>query len=240
MSVGAGINPANYKDTASDEETTQQLFEFLKLVKDAYLKNDLIAKIKLSIALATYGETLNPLMNEITGRLPITNAGGSATRQAQEWDHLTDNVHHKLLISDGQRFQLGGRNIEDSYHMKSRVSGTGKYIFMDTDFYGTTAPGGARDLEGAFDRILNVPGLVGTFKDLEKYIGLEFLANPEALATTTGQCMSTSAQNISSCIETEFSKSALYQSSASRTHRESTFSKKSEESHASVWREAWT
>lgn len=219
LSVGAGIDPANYKDGTSDEETTQQLLEFLKIVKDAYFKNDFIAKIKLSIALATYGETLNPLMNEITGRLPLRNAQDSTSKQAQEWDHLTDYTHHKLLISDSQRFQLGGRNIEDSYHMKNRVSGTGKYIFMDTDFYGTTTPGGAKDLEVAFDRILKVQGLVATFNDLEKFMGLEFLANPEALAQTTQSCLASKSTDVGSCLETQLSKSPLYQSLGQRTQK---------------------
>lgn len=201
MSVGAGIDPKNYKQGPTDKETQAQLFEFLKLAKDAYFKNDIIAKIKVSIAMATYGESLNPIMNELTGRLPFGNESGVMTRRGQEWDHLTDYTHHKLLAVDGTSFQLGGRNIEDSYHVKNRVAGAGKYIFIDTDFYGKGAPGQITDVEKSFDKILKIHGMIADVGLIEKYMALDYVKNPEALMMATQSCIVEKASDLGSCIQ---------------------------------------
>lgn len=243
LSLGAGIDPAQYKNGPSSEEEKRQLLEFLRLVKDAYFNNDLIAKIKLSIALATYGETLNPIMNEITGRLPLRNGQGQSNLQAQEWDHLTDYTHHKLLVSDSRRFQLGGRNVEDSYHMKNRISGTGKYIFMDTDFFGITSPGGAQDLEKSFDKILSVKGLIATFSDLEKEMALEFVANPEALGHATQVCLQEKPSDLGACLEKKTPASPLYKSRQARMQefasKINSLSKEYLTSYQKTYRDSW-
>jgi putative cardiolipin synthase len=46
-------------------------------------------------------------------------------------------LHHKLLLADGARMQLGGRNVEVSYHMRQNAM-LGKYMFMDTDMVAST------------------------------------------------------------------------------------------------------
>lgn len=200
MGVGAGIDPKNYKSEKPDAEAQAQLLEFLKLVKDAYFKNDVIAKVKVAIAMATYGESLNPIMNELTGRLPFGNDSSVMVRRGQEWDHITDYTHHKLLAVDGTAFQLGGRNIEDSYHVKNRVEGDGKYIFIDTDFYGKGAPGQTADVEKAFDKILKINGMVADLALIEKYMAVDLVQNPEALMMATQGCVVEKAADLGSCI----------------------------------------
>jgi len=67
------------------------------------------------------------------------------------WIEATKFLHHKLLIVDGKWLQGGGRNLEDSYHLRpanlsyvadsaeKRAQGKKpKYLFIDTDFYLTS------------------------------------------------------------------------------------------------------
>lgn len=89
------------------------------------------AQLKLELALALYHEKLNPIMTAVRAVLPI---GERPDEQAawQAWQHFTDYLHHKFLLVDGQHVQLGGRNIEDPYHMNFNPL-VEKYVFMDTD-----------------------------------------------------------------------------------------------------------
>ncbi len=190
MGYGAGIDPAKYK--AMNDETDDQekaiIFDFFQTARDA-VSGDLLAKIKMSSALTSNGATLNPVLNEMTGRLPFLNSDtdGVGVSHADEWDHLTDYTHHKLLAVDGQEFQLGGRNIEDSYHMKSRLGTKGKYIFMDTDFYGRTSAGGIKEIEVSFDKLVRMsPADVATVQSI---IPNELIRNPESLMMATGYCL---------------------------------------------------
>ncbi len=210
LSVGAQIDPADYKNEKPSEEDQKQLLEFFKIFKEATLDGDLGAKVKLSIALATYGETLNPIMNEITGRLPFGNKLVSGGSHAQEWEHLTDYTHHKLLAVDGNQFQLGGRNLEDSYHMKARVGGTGKYIFIDTDFYGRTATGGTAGIENSFDRLIKFSNMVTDLKTIQSLTESEFINNPDALLMATDACLKSPTTDIGRCIQDQAPRTPVY------------------------------
>ncbi len=194
MGYGAGIDPAKLKamKNETDDQESAIIFDFFKVAREAVSgdpANQLLAKIKVSSALASEGATLNPVLTEMTGRLPFLNADAKATgiSHADEWDHLTDYVHHKLLAVDGTEFQLGGRNIEDSYHMKSRLGSKGKYIFMDTDFYGRTAAGGTKEIEASFDKLIRMsPADLTT---VQRVIPNDLISNPEQLMKATGYCL---------------------------------------------------
>lgn len=181
MAYGAQIDPAKYKPAPRSPEQAQadkeDLFEFVQLVSDAFIGDSIVAKIKLSMAMVSNGDVLNPLINEVTGRLPVR-ATQPNKGTSQLWDHLSDYTHHKLLTIDGEEFILGGRNIEDSYHMKERVGSKGKYIFVDTDFWGKTARGGVSQIEKSYDNILKTSMVVGLNKVLE-------ILPPDLIANTT-------------------------------------------------------
>ncbi|MEZ0392519.1 MAG: hypothetical protein ACAH59_09900, partial [Pseudobdellovibrionaceae bacterium] len=90
--IGGGFDPAAYKQgPPPSPQKLAQLKQFAKIVFQAAVKNDAAAKLKMQLALTNYGDDLNPIMNELTGRLPFAMGGGD------EWDHLTDYTHHKLL-----------------------------------------------------------------------------------------------------------------------------------------------
>ncbi len=237
LGYGAQINPEDYKKSApSSKEDRQHIFEFLKLLKSA-ATGDLASKIKLSLALSAHSEALNPLMNEITGRLPLNNHSDTdnSTRSAA-WDHLTDYTHHKLLIVDGREFQLGGRNIEDSYHMKSRakVSGRedkGKYIFMDTDFWAQARqPGDLHGIEATFDKLINFKALVVTSDRVAEILPNNLIKNtssasekiPSASEMATGACLQKAKvgaiqpDTLGSCIDQTLPMMKGYESPAVR------------------------
>ncbi|OFZ30535.1 MAG: hypothetical protein A2622_09070 [Bdellovibrionales bacterium RIFCSPHIGHO2_01_FULL_40_29] len=224
MGYGAGIDPAKMKAMKDETDTEEMavIFDFFETAKDAASGN-IFAKLKMSSALASNGATLNPVLNEMTGRLPTlgtTSPKGEISHAAQ-WDHLTDYVHHKLVVIDGNEFQLGGRNIEDSYHMKSRLGEKGKYIFMDTDFYGRTSPGGAREIEASFDKMIKYSP-VADISTVQRVVPNDLIKNPESLMMATGACVQQAQEGkvqmmaIGSCIEATAPKLPNFKNQAAR------------------------
>lgn len=200
LGMGGQIDPAKMQSSGKETsaEDMARLMEFMKLYFDAKVKNNVGAMIKLTIAMFMYGEELNPIVNELSGRIPLASESetlpGKKTTHAEEWDHLTDYTHHKLVMVDNREFQLGGRNIEDSYHMKSRIAPKpgqkpkGKYIFMDTDFRGVTTAGGLSAIEKSFDRTFNFREMVATLAEVQRVIPLDYAANNEALGVAAATC----------------------------------------------------
>ncbi len=229
LGVGGQIDPADYKKKeGAEEQDIGQLFEFFKLMIDAKINHNIISMIKVQIAMAMHPDELNPVMNELTGRLPIINdiiVPGKKTTHTQEWDHLTDYTHHKLIVVDGREFQLGGRNVEDSYHMKSRLGAKGKYIFMDTDFHGVTSAGGASEIEKSYDSMFNFKEMVADFKTVQRVMPFDIPSNPEALGMAAGSCLQdaqagkVAPDKLGSCIEERFSKMPNFVSESIRQQK---------------------
>ncbi len=207
LGYGAEIDPKNYQNQKQSAEGKDKdaLITFAKLAANAFVQKSASAKIQLSIAMTTYSEQLNPLINELTGRLPVRNIEADANH-ANFWDHMTDYTHHKLLVVDHNQFQLGGRNVEDSYHMNQRVSPTGKYIFMDTDFWGRTKDdSGAQAIEAAFDKIIDTP-MVKDIGYVKSMMAFDFIVNvgskevPGAAEMAVGSCLQNKAADLGGCI----------------------------------------
>lgn len=225
VGLGAQINPADYKGkgTAPSEEDKEALLDLAVIFKEAFIDNSIIAKIKLSIAMSMYGEKINPILNELTGRFPLRSLGeygsGKDNSHGDVWDHFTDYTHHKLVLADREQFVLGGRNVEDSYHMKHRVGSEGKYIFMDTDFWGQTKEGGAKDMAKAFDEIVKSP-MVASLATAKGYLAFDFVANtmakgatgPGATEMAIGSCMQQQAADLGGCILSSIPKMPNYKS----------------------------
>lgn len=227
LGLGGQIDPAKLKANSGEtsEEDMTRMMEFLKLYYEAKVQHNIGAMIKLTIAMFMYGEELNPIVNELSGRIPLASERktlpGKKTTHAQEWDHLTDYTHHKLIAIDGHEFQLGGRNIEDSYHMKSRIpvaegqKPKGKYIFMDTDFRTETVPGGTAAIEKSFDRTFNFREMVATLAQVQQAMPLDLTANNEALGEAAASCMALAQsgkldQSLESCVQSSMKSSAKF------------------------------
>ncbi|MEQ1722313.1 MAG: phospholipase D-like domain-containing protein [Pseudobdellovibrio sp.] len=232
LGYGAQIDLSKYKDQNAGKsekqlaEEKENLIDFVELVTDAFIHDSIWAKIKLSIAMVAYGDTLNPIVNEATGRLPIRSIEKNEDH-GQLWDHLSDYTHHKLLAIDGEEFILGGRNIEDSYHMQERVGSSGKYIFIDTDFWGKTAQGGTTGIEASYDTILRTT-MVADLARVQRVMPNDFIANskrsnpaaPSVSEMAVGSCVQSKAADLGGCILSSLSKMPGYQSAGARVQAE--------------------
>ncbi len=137
LAEGNGITDEQMKGlmtsgtSASSEEMQQQLrdlMKFLKLIVDAQVKRDIQSMIQLKLALIFIPGT-KPVYQLMTALFPLT---GKSWDSGEAWLHFTDFTHHKLLAVDDSFVQLGGRNIEDSYHSSNKDL-THKYLFKDVD-----------------------------------------------------------------------------------------------------------
>ena len=122
----------------------------------------LTSKIQLALLSGLYGDTLDPMHEAFTGYLPVERP--SSKQAARDWDYFTDYLHHKLLLVDQHHVQLGGRNVEDSYHMRQNPLTT-KYVFMDTDVrVDLSSP--ESTLQRAFEALWNFNVMVATLADV--------------------------------------------------------------------------
>lgn len=109
------------------------------------------AKAKLFTAYMLYRDALAPLKSTLQSLLPVSVS--NHPDHLKDWEYITDFTHHKILLIDGHFLQLGGRNIENSYHMDQNPL-TAKYTFMDTDaaLYFSQ---GKEEMERAYDEFFN-------------------------------------------------------------------------------------
>ncbi len=105
------------------------------------------AKTKLFAAYVMYRDVLGPIKATIQALLPV--AVSKHPDHMKDWEYITDFTHHKILLVDGYFLQLGGRNLENSYHMDQNPL-TAKYTFMDTDAALYFTKGGA-ELAKSYD-----------------------------------------------------------------------------------------
>jgi len=115
-------------------------------------------RIKLSAAFALFGEQVNPVYEAFTAFLPVERDEAVQEQARKDWQHLTDFLHHKFLWVDQRHWVLGGRNIEDSYHMNANEL-SAKYTFMDTDAY-LEVEAGQESITATFDRLWNFTTMV--------------------------------------------------------------------------------
>lgn len=193
----------------STEAERNQLKEFAKLFVQAKVRGDIDAKFKLWLAFSVHGEQITPIYNLITESLPFISQGTNT----KDWAHLTDYTHHKLLLVDNTYMQLGGRNIEDSYHMKTNDVYSGKnkkYIFMDTDFASTVSKKSGAEIKSTFDNLWNLSWMVSDLKEVDATLELDSLARMDllgkALQVCKGQSQSSNVENQTrrTCLERQY------------------------------------
>ncbi len=167
------------------------------------------ARIQLTTALSFLGSVLDPVNKAVKSYRPSRAA--EAADAARDWDHITDYLHHKLLLVDGTRLQLGGRNVEDSYHMHPNPL-VRKYVFMDTDLQVDLAAGGEA-MRRAFDRLWGFRNMIATLGEARQHAPNDIAANGEALSAARKTCAARSdAGARARCVGEEFARGALNQS----------------------------
>ena len=132
-----------------------------------------LAKVKLGFAFTFFGDRINPLYDALKAYLPLyrIEKGGPGLR---DWDYLTDFLHHKLLLADDRTLILGGRNVEDSYHMRNNPL-LERYRFMDTDLrIDLRQP--EPELGRAFERLWGFRPMVATLEEVRSHAPNDFVA----------------------------------------------------------------
>ncbi|OVE80270.1 hypothetical protein BVY02_00815 [bacterium J17] len=178
--VEKGANTDDGVEQKQDEKKAENLKQALgaaKIYWKTRASNDALlekfkAKAILAFAFALYGEKLNPIYDMITAHLPIGERT-DAKEALRDWDYLTEFLHHKLLLADAEKLVLGGRNVEDSYHMqKSKL--TSRYVFMDTDVL-LELERPSPELAKSYDRLWNFRQMVASLGDVLEHAPNDFL-----------------------------------------------------------------
>jgi phosphatidylserine/phosphatidylglycerophosphate/cardiolipin synthase-like enzyme len=162
----------------------------------------LVAHIQLAAISLIAGDVLNPVYEIISENLPVKRQDLAAS--LQDWEYLTDYLHQKLLLVDGALIQLGGRNIEDTYHLRQDQLDSG-LRFMDTDVRIESTSGG-HSVERAFERLWNFPEMVATLAEVRQHAPNELVANQSAFKTASERCPAETADD--DCFEREFEELA--------------------------------
>jgi cardiolipin synthase C len=175
---GEGIDAQNLTGrgsslSAQEKEQLKKLGKTYWTSKTGAPFQRLESKAELFFAFAMYGQQLNPLKETVTSVLPIDRKLGPD--EIRDWDHFTDYTHHKFLLVDGSAVQLGGRNVENSYHMHPDPL-IKKYVFMDTDLAATLTQGGGA-MTRAFDNLWNFLTMVAPLDQVRQHAPNDFVVN---------------------------------------------------------------
>jgi phosphatidylserine/phosphatidylglycerophosphate/cardiolipin synthase-like enzyme len=209
--TGGLLDLNSFKQGGSDKNQQKKLLDFLKLVYAAKIKNDPVAAVKVMLAYQFYGDDLDPVMNQIYGRLPIKHM---AETSFQDWEHFTDFIHHKMILVGDRYLQIGGRNIENSYHMKANPL-IARYVFMDTDFAVDIASGGQNVVQ-SYEDIWNFSPMVATVRDVQKNLPYDFIMNAAAVKKAGEACRRDAVKTLqqreafSTCMATQIPKQVEY------------------------------
>lgn len=142
------------------------------------------ARIRLAVVRLAFAEQVNPVFDAINSALPITRQ--KAPEAQQDWDYLTEFLHHKILLADRRLVITGGRNVEDSYHLNPSPLAS-KYIFMDTDLrLRLAAP--SDELAGSFERLWTLRTMVASLADVRRHAPNDLLENFPALTAALEGC----------------------------------------------------
>ncbi len=172
----------------------------------------LVARIQLAIIAVRAADFVNPLYEAVSENLPIERR--DLAESLRDWEYVTDYLHQKLLLVDGRLIQLGGRNIEDTYHLRQDQLESG-LRFMDTDVRIETVSGGA-SVSSAFERLWNFRTMVATLDEVRRHAPNDVLANRSAFEYAREQCPTTDEI----CFEREFAGTALSVTQREARHRE--------------------
>jgi phosphatidylserine/phosphatidylglycerophosphate/cardiolipin synthase-like enzyme len=202
VQTGEGIDVQKLKSggSATSPEEKEQLKQLGKTYWESRtggLFQRLESNAALFFAFAMYGQQLNPLKETVTSILPIDRKLGND--EVRDWDHFTDYTHHKFLLVDRSAIQMGGRNVENSYHMHPNPL-VSKYVFMDTDIYATLTQGGDA-VARAFENLWDFTDMVATLPEVRQHAPNDFVVNLKYAEKSCGS--HTGKKEKEACVEKE-------------------------------------
>ena len=158
----------------------------------------LVARIQLATISIVAGDVLDPVYETIAENLPVRRRDLAGS--LRDWEYVTDYLHQKLLIVDGAHVQLGGRNIEDTYHLRRDQLDEG-LSFMDTDVR-IDATSGAESVRRAFERLWRFSAMVATLDEVRQHAPNDLASNSAAFRVANELCPSGTSGD--ECFEREF------------------------------------
>lgn len=144
--------------------------------------------IKLYFEAKNDVDVIEPVFTRLDRYVPTQNAGPlpeDKVRRNQDWDYITDYLHHKIILVDGKAAMVGGRNIENSYNMTVNDA---KYVFMDTELALDTKGSGMKD---AYTKMFDFYPLVARLDEVNKLMPIDGLVNFYAGAKSCEQSITT-------------------------------------------------
>ncbi len=175
----------------------------------------LVTDLRLAGVFSREGVSSNATFEVIRPYLPPERSASASG--AKDWEYLTDFLHHKLLFVDGRHMQLGGRNIEDSYHMRPNPM-LDKYAFVDTDLYASLARGGEH-VQRAFEALWSFQAMVASTAEIRQHAPNDFVANLGAFGAATAACATTApGPGRDACVLGEFARGAVPISGREQLH----------------------
>lgn len=183
ISEGQGLDPQQLQgDSTADQGDLARLKTLGRIYFDARYGGGLgraVAQIKLSAIGLLYAEEVDPVYAAFTGYLPVER-GQSTADARRDWRYLTEYLHHKFLLADASALLLGGRNVEDSYHMRPNPL-TRKYVFRDTDML-VRLKTADTTLTASFDRLWDFDLMVVNLADVRRHAPNDFVVATKAAA----------------------------------------------------------
>jgi putative cardiolipin synthase len=194
-------------NTKNKEKNLRSAIAFAKLYWKARASNDktfqrTTSQFKLDLAFLMFGGKLNPLFDALSAYLPIRQLEDpdSALR---DWGHLTDFMHHKLLMADGRALILGERNIADAYHMRKNPL-VDHYVFLDIDLH-IDLQQPSQALSAAFEDLWGFHPMVATLDQVDLHAPNDFLMATLAADAACGKQGKTES-GVDSCREPVFTR----------------------------------
>ncbi|MEO8280402.1 MAG: phospholipase D-like domain-containing protein [Ideonella sp.] len=201
---GQGIDTQALSASAqgADPARTAQMKELGKLYFRARYFGGidaLTARFKLAVVRLAFAEEVNPVFDAINSYLPVTRK--KAPQAQKDWDYLTEFLHHKFLLADRSTLVVGGRNVEDPYHMNASPMSS-RYTFMDTDVRLQLAGPDAR-LASSFDRLWDLRSMVAPLAEVRQHAPNDLLENFDAVTAAQDACQKGSDQ---ACVDRELDR----------------------------------
>lgn len=216
---GQELDPSLLQDSTSDPQQQAQLRRFLALYWQARFGNfaqRLLAQVQLNLALSLYGAELQPVRESLEAYLPIA-ARDPDDATVADWDYITDFLHHKLLLVDDQALILGGRNIEDAYHMTPNPLSE-KYIFKDADLELHLSGQGEPAMGRNFEKLWNFRQMVASIPEVLRHAPIAPLLLRREEQAQCGELPETSDSR-RDCLERVAEKIADATARLAATHR---------------------
>ncbi len=139
--------------------------------------------------------SLTPLKAALKALLPPNEGEGP---EPPDWDYVTDFLHQKVLLADSTKFQFGGRNIGDSYHMRPGPLLGDHYLYSDTDVYVEMAADTGGAIRDAFDRMWGFERMIATTAEVRQHAPNDFIA---ARAVAVEACSGEPESERQACVE---------------------------------------